>query len=114
MIFGWKEDFYYILTNLVDNSIYWLQNSSKPTKEISFKVFEDTQTVTIEYRDNGPGIDKELIESEIIFEPEFSNKTSGGKGLGLAIAGEAIDRNNGELKVIHSDDGAFFKIESKT
>ena len=113
MIYGWKEDYYIILTNLVDNSNYWLQNSDKSTKEISFKVYEEDELIIIEYRDNGPGIDKEFIESEIIFEPEFSNKTGGGTGLGLAIAGEAIDRNNGELKAIHSENGAFFKIETK-
>jgi len=113
MIFGWKEDYYMILTNLVDNSIYWLKNSAKPTKEISLKVYELDDLITIEYRDNGPGIDKEFIESEIIFEPEFSNKTGGGYGLGLAIAGEAIDRNGGILKAIHSDNGAYFKIDTK-
>lgn len=112
-IYGWKKDYYIILTNLVDNSIYWLQNSAKPTKEISFRVYEGDELIIIEYRDNGPGIDKEFIESEIIFEPEFSNKTGGGTGLGLSIAGEAIDRNNGKLKAIHSESGAFFKIETK-
>ncbi|MFT6334539.1 MAG: signal transduction histidine kinase [Halioglobus sp.] len=112
-IFGWKEDYYMILTNLMDNSIHWLKTSKKPTKEINFKVYEDIQFITIEYRDNGPGIDKEFIESEIIFEPEFSNKTGGGYGLGLAIAGEAIDRNDGSLKAIHSDNGAYFRIETK-
>ncbi|TYC07953.1 sensor histidine kinase [Bizionia gelidisalsuginis] len=113
MIFGWKEDYYMILTNLVDNSVYWLKNSKKSTKEISLKVYEDNELITIEYRDNGPGIDKKFIESEIIFEPEFSNRTGGGYGLGLAIAGEAIDRNGGILKAIHSDNGAYFKIETK-
>ena len=113
MIFGWKEDYYMILTNLVDNSIYWLKGSKKSTKKISLKVYEDNELITIEYRDNGPGIDKKFIESEIIFEPEFSNRTGGGYGLGLAIAGEAIDRNGGILKAIHSDNGAYFKIETK-
>lgn len=113
MIFGWKEDYYMILTNLVDNSIYWLKNSKKSTKEISLKVYEDNELITIEYRDNGPGIDKKFIESEIIFEPEFSNRTGGGYGLGLAIAGEAIDRNGGILKAIYSNNGAYFKIETK-
>jgi len=54
-----------------------------------------------------------LIENEVIFEPEFSNKTGGGTGLGLAIAGEAIDRNDGDLKAIYSELGAFFKVEVK-
>lgn len=110
--YGWKEDFYVVFTNLVDNSIYWLQGISDRAKEISFKVHEEKDLI-IEYRDNGVGIARNLIESEIIFEPEFSNKTGGGTGLGLAIAGEAIERNDGELKAIYSDSGAFFKMEIK-
>jgi len=113
MIYGWKEDYYIILTNLIDNSIYWFNNSTNTTKEISIKVYEDDDQITIDYRDNGPGIEKSFIESEIIFEPEFSNKIGGGTGLGLAISGEAINRNNGTLKAIHTDNGAFFKIESQ-
>lgn len=111
--YGWKEDFYIAFTNLVDNSIYWLQNIEDRDKVISFKVFENDDNLNIEYRDNGPGIEKEFIESEIIFEPEWSNKTGSGSGLGLAISGEAIDRNDGTLKAIYSEEGAFFKIEVK-
>lgn len=111
--FGWQEDFYIAFTNLVDNSIYWLQSVTDKQKEINFKVYEEEELLVVDYRDNGPGIQKHLIESEIIFEPEFSNKTGGGTGLGLAISGEAIDRNDGELKAIYSEKGAFFKIEIK-
>lgn len=113
-VYGWKEDFYIVLTNLVDNSIYWLQSNTDKPKQISIRVHEEDDLLVIEYRDTGPGIEKHLIESEVIFEPEFSNKTGGGTGLGLAIAGEAIDRNNGELKAIYSEDGVFFKIEVET
>lgn len=111
-IYGWKEDFYIIFTNLVENSIYWLQKKEY-NKKIGFKIYEDNDVVIIEYRDNGPGIEKKFIESEIIFEPEFSNKTGGGTGLGLAIAGESIERNDGTLKAIYSENGAYFKIEVK-
>lgn len=109
--YGWKEDLYIVFTNLVDNSIYWFQGVEDRDKIITFKVYEADELLTIEYRDNGHGIDKALIESEAIFEPEFSNKTGGGTGLGLAIAGEAVDRNDGELKAIYSENGAFFKVE---
>ena len=112
-VYGWKEDFYIVLTNLVDNSIFWLQSNTDKPKQISLKVYEEDELIIIEYRDSGPGIEKHLIENEVIFEPEFSNKTGGGTGLGLAIAGEAIDRNDGDLKAIYSEDGAFFKIEVK-
>jgi signal transduction histidine kinase len=111
--FGWSEDFYIIFTNLVDNGIYWLQNNKASNKQIHFKVYEEDELLIVEYRDNGQGIEKNLIESEIIFEPEFSNKSGGGSGLGLAIAGEAAERNDSELKAIYSDSGAFFKIEIK-
>ena len=109
--FGWQEDFYIVLTNLVDNSIYWLQSIEDRVKKIDIKAYEDDDLLIIEYKDNGPGIEKHLIESEVIFEPEFSNKTGGGSGLGLAIAGEAIARNEGILKAIYSENGAYFKIE---
>jgi len=112
-IYGWKEDFYIVLTNLVDNSIFWLRENIEKPKEISFRVYEEDNLIIIEYKDTGPGIPKHLIENEVIFEPEFSNKTGGGMGLGLAIAGEAIDRNDGDLKAIYSDTGAYFKIEVK-
>src|SRR5690606_31213071 len=114
IVYGRKEDFYIVLTNFVDNSIFWLQSNNDNSKVISFRVYEEDELVVIEYRDSGPGIEKHLIENEIIFEPEFSNKTGGGTGLGLAIAGEAIARNGGDLKAIFSEDGAFFKVEVKT
>lgn len=112
-VYGWKEDFYIVLTNLVDNSIFWLQSNTDKSKAINFRAYEEDELIVIEYRDSGPGIEKHLIENEIIFEPEFSNKTGGGTGLGLAIAGEAIARNGGDLKAIYSEEGAFFKIEVK-
>lgn len=112
-LYGWKEDLYIVLTNLVDNSIYWLQGVTSSPKQISFKVFIEEDILVIEYRDNGPGIAKSLIESESIFEPEFSNKSGGGYGLGLAIAGEAVERNDGKLKAIYSESGAYFKVEFK-
>ena len=112
-VLGWKEDYYVTLTNLVDNSIYWLQSNQDKDKEILLKVYREEELLIIEYRDTGPGIEKHLIESEVIFEPEFSNKTGGGTGLGLAIAGEAIGRNDGKLKAIYSENGAFFKLEIK-
>ncbi len=113
IVYGWKEDFYIVLTNLLDNSIFWLGQVDSGHKEITIRAFEKEDLLIIEYRDNGPGIKKNLIESEIIFEPEFSDKPGGGTGLGLAISGEAIERNDGVLKAIYSDKGAFFKIEVK-
>lgn len=110
--YGWAEDFFTALTNLMENSIYWLSNSSKPSKKIEIKVIFDEQSLTIDFFDNGPGIKKEFIENDIIFEPEFSTKSDNtGTGLGLAIAGEAIERSKGKLKALYYEDGAYFRID---
>lgn len=80
-----------------------------PSIAIRFEVEKGTLSF-IDYRDNGPGIDKSLIETEVIFDPEFSTKRDG-TGLGLAIAGEAASRNSLELNVLVSDQGAYFRLQ---
>jgi signal transduction histidine kinase len=109
-ISGWPDDYVMALVNLIDNSTYWLETGDRSTKKISIVVYDEKDAVLIDYRDNGPGIETSLIESEVIFDPEFSTKPDG-MGLGLAIAGEALDRNNGKLKAIYSSEGAHFNIE---
>lgn len=108
-LYGWESDFYIILTNIIDNSIYWLCQKNNSKKEITVKVYKDEEGVSIEILDNGPGIEKQFIETEVIFEPEFSLKTNG-TGLGLALAGEAATRNNYKLQAIECNDGAFLKL----
>lgn len=112
---GWITDFNSALTNLVDNSIYWLKTVDSP-RHISFKVTQTQDLLRIQYRDNGPGILEEYIRSQVIFEPEFTTKTEAGSGLGLAIAGEAINRNGGRLSAEDPEDeaGVLFQIQFLT
>ncbi|NKX14548.1 ATP-binding protein [Bacillus cereus] len=110
---GWIEDIVICLTNLLENSIHWLNNYEIEEKKIVISVFEDEgKALIIDVIDNGPGVAKKFLEENAIFDPGFTTKT-GGTGLGLAIAGEAISRNNGKLKALHSDEGAYFRIEFK-
>ncbi|MBA7484382.1 hypothetical protein ES707_19907 [subsurface metagenome] len=108
---GWEQDFYIALTNLIDNSLYWLPISGdKKEKQITISSQYEDKTVIIDYRDNGPGIAKKYIEDGLIFEPGFSTKPEG-TGLGLAIAGETSFRNNGVLRALYDSEGAYFRIE---
>lgn len=109
-IFGWPEDLYIALTNLIENSVYWLGVSKSDTKEITIDVSTSPNSVIIDYKDTGPGLTDLEIESGAIFEPGYSKKIDG-TGLGLAIAGEASDRLHGELLARKSNIGVNFQIE---
>ncbi|MDU8964575.1 sensor histidine kinase [Clostridium tertium] len=107
---GYAEDIVSTFTNLIENSIYWLNTLNNPNKKISIDIHENTDYVEILYKDNGPGIKKEFIENQIIFDPQFTTKNKG-TGIGLAICGESIIRNNGSIKAIYSETGALFIIK---
>lgn|GEM_PF-3627800 len=110
---GWISDFYVIMTNLIENSIYWMNAKDATNKKIQVTVsISEGVLEFIDYQDTGPGIETHLIESQVIFEPEFSTKPSG-TGLGLAIAGEAAARNHLEIKAFDSDNGAYFRLQSR-
>lgn len=97
-----------IFMNLIQNSIYWLENIESERK-IVVNVSKANEELVIIFSDNGPGI--KLGTENNIFEPYFSTKPDG-IGLGLAIIGELVSEYNGEFMLINSDilDGATFKI----
>ena len=107
----WKQDLYSIFTNLIENSLYWMNEKNSEKKEISILVdIEDGNIEFIDYKDTGPGIENNLLESGVIFEPDFSTKPEG-TGLGLTIAGESARRCGFELKALSSENGAYFRLE---
>lgn len=109
-LYGWRNDLYIAFANLIENSVYWLIESETENKKIEIDVVKNGDTMLFTYRDNGPGLTKDEIKSEIIFEPGYSKKLDG-TGLGLAIAGESIERLNGQLVAHESNSGVYFQIE---
>lgn len=108
LIKGWEIDFYIAFTNLIENSIYWMESSQ--SKIIRILISNEENRVVVDYSDSGVGIDDENIESQDIFDPGYSTKEEG-TGLGLSIAGEALQRNRGRIRAVASDTGANFLIE---
>ena len=110
---AWPQDIHAIFTNLIDNSLYWMNSKNIRTKKITIDLVTDGDALLhVDYRDTGLGIEPAHIASEIIFEPQFSTKPFG-TGLGLAIAGEAATRNGLELKAYESEGGAWFRLQPK-
>ena len=72
----------------------------------------DSQTLTVEVRDSGPGIATRYVNR--IFQPFFrlddSITAPSGTGLGLTIARTAAKRHGGGLELLPSKSGAHFRL----
>ena len=92
-----------VFENLIENSL-----SFSPSPEITISIKEEENTVKIDYRDNGIGIEKKNLEK--IFEPYFSTREDG-TGLGLFISKEFVEEMGGEIKAYPSEKGGHFELK---
>lgn len=101
----------WVFANLIENSLYWLSNSDNSNSEIVITLEKGEDFHVIKFSDNGPGVNEELLEHGRLFEPGISAKQDdSGTGMGLAIVGELIKRNHGEVWATNDDEGASFYI----
>jgi signal transduction histidine kinase len=90
-----------VVVNLLQNSLYWLQQVPKRKRAIVVEVARSEGAVEIVMSDSGPGVDEDFADH--IFDPYFSTKPDG-VGLGLTIAGEIVTSYyDGEL--VLTEDG---------
>jgi signal transduction histidine kinase len=82
------------LMNILDNSIYWLENKGASDRRIYLGTsFELDDKPALVVADNGPGFQD---PSEYLVEPFFTRKPDG-MGLGLHIANEIAKIHKGKL-----------------
>ncbi|MDR2407607.1 MAG: ATP-binding protein [Bacteroidales bacterium] len=84
-----------LFLNLIDNSIYWLNQIDKESKRI--EVLLDSNKGVMIFSDNGPGINKDDVP--YIFEAFYSGKGEDGRGLGLYIAKQLLERNDYSIRL---------------
>lgn len=99
------------LINIVDNAIYWVNLKGSKNKRIIFKIDSLEKKLTI--ADTGPGVKKGI---ELFIFSEFFSMKAQGRGLGLYIVKEILDRINATIYVATKEserltDGANFVIE---
>ena len=99
-----------VLINLFDNSSYWLDTVDKADKKIYVTV--DGNKGELIFSDNGPGIDEE--DAPYVFEPFYSGKGQEGRGLGLYIARQLLERHDYNISIAERDQaelpGANFAV----
>lgn len=101
------EQFKRVLINIFDNAFQAMGRSGK--LDITIRINNALNKVSIDIADNGPGIRQE--DKEKIFQPYFSTKKSG-TGLGLAIASKIISEHSGHIRVKDNvPSGAVFTVE---
>jgi sensor histidine kinase regulating citrate/malate metabolism len=106
------QDLVAILGNLLDNAIDAAADAPPPRLvELSVSSAGGALEITVE--DSGPGIDPDAVED--VFRHGFSTKAPGpfGRGLGLALVRQAVQRLGGSM-TITSPAGALFRVTLPT
>jgi signal transduction histidine kinase len=96
--------------NVVRNAIRY----SPPGTTVEVSVHNGSDQVAVTVRDCGPGVPEDSLAR--IFDPFYRvdtdrNRTSGGVGLGLAIAKRAVELHKGRLWAINASPGLMVKME---
>ena len=89
-----------VLINLFDNAAYWLESAERDAREILVTVDGDRGQLV--FSDTGPGIDRDDLP--YIFDAFYSGKGQEGRGLGLYIARQLLERHDYRIGVADTED----------
>lgn len=106
-----REHLFRVLSNLVRNAVQAIEGQEERSSAGRVKVsaWRDGRRVSIEVRDDGPGVPARAREN--LFRAFQGGTRKGGTGLGLAIAAELVAAHGGRLRLLETDLGAAFLIE---
>jgi len=97
LIEGKKIHFKQIFSNLINNSIHAIENSSK--KKINITTKSNKNSIIVIVEDTGIGIKKSDLK--YVFSSDFTTKNPGkGTGLGLSITKQMVESYKGTIDVV--------------
>jgi two-component system sensor histidine kinase CpxA len=110
IVTGDKELLHRAVENVFRNAIH----HAPPDTPVEIELFSDETRSTISVRDHGPGVPHEALDE--IFKPFYRvekdrDRSSGGMGLGLAIARRAVEIHQGRMTASNAEPGLVIKIE---
>ncbi len=100
-----------VFNNLIVNALQALQHTENAKLSVSSQsgTGRNEKIVTIRVEDNGPGIQKDLLDQ--LFDPYVTSKEKG-TGLGLAIVKKIIDEHGGTIWAKNmKNNGSCFTIQ---
>ncbi len=102
--------YYGLVARAVENILRNAIRHTDPETSVDLKLFSVDQMIHIQIIDQGPGVNPEHIQK--IFEPfyrptEARERTSGGAGLGLAIAKRGVEANGGSITAENATDSGL-------
>ncbi|ACV28770.1 Sensor histidine kinase YycG [Anaerococcus prevotii] len=105
--------------NIINGDFYWLAealinilknaDNRKCCDKIIISSEKNPLYTSLIIEDNGGGIEKENIKK--IFKRFYKTPDSNGFGIGLAMTKTIVEKNNGDIYVSNTDDGARFEIK---
>ncbi|MFC5955496.1 ATP-binding protein [Streptomyces pratens] len=105
------RDLVTVLGNLIDNAVDAALGGIGPRVTVTALTDTDAELI-LRVSDTGPGVDPD--HAEAVFQRGFTTKPSGpgGRGLGLALVRQAVDRHGGTLTVT-SEEGGGARFEAR-
>jgi signal transduction histidine kinase len=103
IVFADKERIYQVISNLIRNALKFIPSTNGKI-EITLEKKESNRKeyAFVKIKDNGKGIDKEVLPR--LFE-KFASKSESGTGLGLYIAKSIVEAHGGRIWGKNDDDG---------
>lgn len=109
-VLGDEDQLRQVFANLAGNISRHTPEGSPVEIALGSQTLNDQETVVVEFRDHGPGVDQE--HASRIFERFYRidssrNRKSGGSGLGLAIVSAIVESHRGTIAVSQTSGGGL-------
>lgn len=112
VVHGCKDEFFQVLTIIINNAKDALIDNTPHNRIINIHIQNEVAGVIVRIEDNGGGIKTDNIND--IFNPYVSTKKLQGMGIGLYTAKKIIEQHmHGVLRAKNTTFGAIFEIRLK-
>lgn len=102
-----------VFYNLISNAFKYTPEGGK----IEINIFFEENSVVIQVKDNGKGIDKQFVNKvfdrfyEVASDEKYQKQFNQASGIGLSIAKKAIDLHKGRIEVLETEEqGSTFVV----